>query len=123
MTEAASLKPLERLGLEVVAFTLLGSRWQAAMLLTLLDANGQICGWRRLAAARAWRNNTEDSDSTRNGTRIRICFLRRSLEDLGLDGVIVTAPRASVIDRADGYSLPEPGRSAVLARLIEEAGA
>lgn len=36
-----------------------------------------------------------------------------ALNDLGLGGVIVT--------HDEGYSLPEPGRSAVLNRLISEA--
>jgi hypothetical protein len=116
------MTPLERLGLEVVAFTLLGSRWQAAMLIALLEANGRVLSYRTLASARAWRNNAEDSEASRNGTRIRVCFLRRSLEDLGFWDVIVTAPRPSLLDKSPGYSLPEPGRSAIMARLIEEAG-
>jgi len=116
------MTPLERLGVEVVAFTLLGSRWQAAMLIALLEANGRVLSYRTLASAKAWRNNQEDSEASRNGTRIRVCFLRRSLEDLGFWSVIVTAPPTEHGGKSPGYSLPEPGRSAIMARLIEEAG-
>lgn len=118
---SAILSPLERLGLEVVAYTLIGSRWQAALLMTLIDAKGQPCTWETLAAARAWRCNAEAETSTRRSTRVRVCVLRRSLDDLGLSDVIQTAGQETCLDRAHGYVIPEPGRTRILERLIAEA--
>lgn len=115
------MNALERLGLEVVAFDLLGSRMQASLLLTLLDGNGRQVGFETLAAARQWRRRENDVP-TIAGLRTRICVLRSSLDDIGLGGVIKTCGHETVLCPAIGYSLPEPGRSAVLARLIEEAG-
>ena len=116
------MSPLERLGLEVVAFTLLGSRWQAAMLMTLLDAKGQTCGWERLASARAWRLNREGEDDTRQSTQCRVRFLRTSMDDIGLGGLIHTVGHVvGSRDKALGYSIPEPGRTQIIERLISEA--
>ncbi len=42
------MTPLERLGLEVAAFQLLGSRMQAATLCALLDAGGRTVTVERL---------------------------------------------------------------------------
>lgn len=109
------MSPLERLGLEVAAFQLLGSRTKAAMLCALMDANGRVLSVDQLAAARPWidRNVTD----ARNVIKTRICLLRETLDDVGLGApILTTSGRAS-----GGYSLPEPGRSAVLARLIEVA--
>lgn len=113
------MTPLERLGLEVAAYTLIGSRAQASALCALLDANGRTVGWETLAAARAWRWTGADA-MTANAMHARICLLRSALEDLGFPGAIVTVRQARNVP-ADGYSLPEPGRTAVIARLIEEA--
>lgn len=111
---------LERLGLEVVAFTLLGSRMQAALLLAMLNAKGRVAGWETLGRARKWRM-VEDGEPSRKSIQVRVCLLRESLSDIGFENVIVTAARGHQRDQTDGYSLPEPGRSAVLARLIAEA--
>ena len=94
---------LERLGLEVAAFQLLGSRTQAATLCALL------------AAGRAWMQ--ADLTDTANVIKTRICVLRESLADVGLGGLITTAGGRE----KGGYALPDPGRSAVMARLIEVA--
>jgi len=111
---------LERLGLEVVAFTLLGSRAMAALLLTLLDGNGRQVSIDRLAESRIWRK-ADDDGPTRKGLMVRMCVLRSAMADLGFPGVIKTIGNETVLCAATGYSLPEPGRSAVMARLIEEA--
>ena len=109
------MSALERLGLEVVAYTLLGSRMMASVLLTLLDANGLQASHDRIASARCWRMEKNDGDVSRKGVQVRVCVLRDALADLGFSGVIVT--------HDEGYSLPEPGRSEILNRLIAEASA
>lgn len=106
---------LERLGLEVSAFTLLGSRAQAAMLCALIDAKGAFLSWQQLAKARAWKMQFEDG--TAGSVKTRVCLLRQSMDDVGLGGLIKSGGRKEGLT----YSLPEPGRTAVLARLIEEA--
>jgi hypothetical protein len=106
---------LERLGLEVVAYTLLGSRMTASVLLTLLDANGRQTSHHQIGNARRWRMEKNEGEVSRKCIQVRVCVLRDALNDLGLGGVIVT--------HDEGYSLPEPGRSAVLNRLISEASA
>lgn len=109
------MSPLERLGLEVAAFQLLGSRTKAAMLCALMDANGRVLSVDQLAAARPWMD--QNVANARNVIKTRICLLRETLDDVGLGSPILTASgRVS-----GGYSLPEPGRSVVLARLIEVA--
>lgn len=111
---------LERLGLEVVAFQVLGSRMTASLLLTLMDGNGRQVGFEKLAAARQWRRR-ENDEPTVAGLRTRICVLRSALSDLGFDDVIKTCGHETVLCPATGYSLPEPGRTAILNRLIQEA--
>lgn len=109
------MTPLEKLGLEVAAFRLLGSREKAASLCALLHAQGRILTYETLANVRA--NDTFLTTSARpeQVVKTRICFVRESLDDVGLEDVVKT--HASV-----GYSLPEPGRTAVIDRLIEVAG-
>lgn len=107
------MSPLERLGLEVSAFQLLGSRTKAATLCALLDAGGASVGWEALARARPWRD-VMDAASSRTAVKTRICLLRETLDDVGIGDVVVTYP-------GRGYALPEPARSAVINRLIEEA--
>lgn len=106
---------LERLGLEVSAYTLLGSRAQAAMLCALLDAKGHVLNWTQLASARPWKMRSEEGSA--QVIKTRVCLLRQSMEDVGLGGLIKSAGRKEGL----AYSLPEPGRSAVISRLIEEA--
>lgn len=106
---------LERLGLEVAAFQLLGTRMKAAMLCALLDAGGRTVSAAHLAAARPWK--TQEVTDAGNVIKTRICLLRETLEDVGLGGLIHTAGGRE----SGGYALPEPGRSAVMARLIEVA--
>jgi hypothetical protein len=106
---------LERLGLEVAAFQLLGSRTQAATLCALLEADGRMISPDRLAAARPWMQ--PDLTDTVNVIKTRICVLRESMDDVGLGGLIATAGGRE----KGGYALPEPGRSAVMERLIEVA--
>lgn len=109
------MTPLERLGLEVAAFQLLGSRMKAATLCALLDAGGRVLTAERLAAARPWMDR--DLTDTRNVIKTRICVLREALEDVGLGGLVVTAGG----NDKGGYAIPEPGRAAILARLVEVA--
>lgn len=110
------MSPLERLGLEVAAFQLLGSRTKAAMLCALLDANGRALSVDQLAWARPWMD--QHITDARNVIKTRICLLRETLDDVGLGSPIITA---SGRDKG-GYCLPEPGRAAVLARLVEVTG-
>lgn len=114
------MTPLERLGLEVVAYTLLGSRMTAALLLVLLDADGRQVSVEALAGARVWRYR--EAETSRKGLMVRICVLRSHLADLGFPDAVKTCGKETVLCPATGYSLPEPGRSAIMARLIEEAG-
>lgn len=114
------MNALERLGLEVAAFNLLGSRGKAALLCCLIDANGRTVSYDVLKDARAWRMPRFD-ETTAKGLKARVCYLREALEDVGLHGLIVT-DRDDRNAPARGYALPEPGRSAVISRLIEEAG-
>lgn len=106
---------LERLGLEVAAFQLLGSRTQAATLCALLEADGRTVSPDHLAAARPWMQ--PDLTDPANVIKTRVCLLRESMSDVGLAGLIVTA----VGREKGGYALPEPGRSVVMARLVEVA--
>lgn len=109
------MTPLERLGLEVAAFTLLGSRSQAAALCALLDAEGRYLDWDQIAAARPWRFS--GSEPTEGALKTRISLLRSSLADVGLDDVVVSAGRRE----GARYAILEPARSAVIARLVDEA--
>lgn len=107
------MSPLERLGLEVCAFTLLGSRGRAALLMALINGAGAAISYDALKEARAWRFPQYEGDPSNKGVQVRMVRLREALEDVGLGGVILTQP--------EGYALPEPGRSRVIERLIEEA--
>lgn len=109
------MNALERLGLEVAAFQLLGTRTKAASLCALLHASGVPITYESIANARAWMGQSEAVDPG-NVAKTRICLLRESLEDVGLGGLIQTY-------RGFGYALPEPGRATVLERLMEVAGA
>jgi len=106
---------LERLGLEVSAYTLLGSRAQAAMLCALIDAKGALLSWRQLASARPWKMRSDEGGA--QVVKTRVCLLRHSMDDIGLGGLIQTGGRKEGV----AYCLPEPGRTVVLNRLIAEA--
>lgn len=109
------MTPLERLGLEVVAFTLIGSRAQAAVLCALLDAEGRFLEWDQIGAARPWKMGA--FEVTAGAIKTRISLLRDALEDLGFAGVIQTAGRKEGMR----YALPDPGRAQIIARLVAEA--
>jgi hypothetical protein len=113
------MSPLEKLGLEVAAFNLLGSRGKAALLCALINADGRTVSSEALKNARAWRMEN-DAPVTTNGLRTRMCWLREALEDVGLANVIVT-DRDGRNTPCRGYAMPEPGRTAVIERLIEAA--
>lgn len=106
---------LERLGLEVAAYTLLGSRAQAALLCAMLDASGRPVPWLALAAARPWRRTVVETNI--KAIHVRIHLLRDAMEDVGLAGLVKTVEGGEIL----AYALPEPGRTQVLARLIEVA--
>lgn len=106
------MNALERLGLEVAAFQLLGTRMKAATLCALLDANGRPVSADHLAAGRPWKG--QEITDTGNVIKTRICLLRETLDDVGLGDPIQT-------HRGRGYSLPEPDRSRVIERLTEVA--
>lgn len=107
------MSPLERLGLEVAAYQLLGSRTKAAVLRALIEARGVSLPPEAIARARPWKEEL-DAESSRNVVKTRICLLRETMEDVGLGGLIITHSGCR-------YALPEPGRSDVIARLMEEA--
>ena len=109
------MTPLERLGLEVSAYQILGSRSQAALLCALIDAKGAALSWDQIAAKRPWKMQASEASS--NVIKTRTCLLRQSMDDVGLGGLIKSAGRKEGV----AYSLPEPGRSQVIARLMEEA--
>lgn len=106
---------LERLGLEVAAYNLLGSRGRSALLIALLDGCGTTVGPETLKNARAWKM-PQFEDSGDAGIRVRVARLREAMEDVGLGGLIETRG-------GNAYALPEPGRSKVVERLIAEASA
>jgi hypothetical protein len=107
------MNALERLGLEVAAFQLLGSRSKAATLCALINASGVPISYDAVANARVWMGD-HDSANPVNVARTRVCLLRESLEDVGLSDVIQN-------HKGHGYALPEPGRSQVISRLVEVA--
>lgn len=112
------MTPLEWLGLEVAAEKLLsGNRGLGRMLVDLISADGEAVGRGRLMYNRV---RHDDRPLSITAVRVRICILRAALKDVGLPNVIKSAPHAGA-EPSLGYSLPEPGRSAVIARLIEEA--
>lgn len=104
---------LEKLGLEVCAYTLLGSRGRAALLMALVNGGGAAVSYDALKVARAWRMPQYEDAAGNKGVQVRVTRLREALDDVGLGGLIVT--------HAGGYALPEPGRSAVVSRLVAEA--
>lgn len=106
------MTPLERLGLEVAARSLLGHRGNAILLRALIEANGRTVSKAALNEVRAVKGYL--NGATSNAVRVRLCWLKAALADVGLSGVIVN-------HFGQGYALPEPGRTAVIARLIEEA--
>lgn len=108
-----SFSRLERLGLEVCAYTLLGSRGRGALLMALIDANGRTVTYDRLTDARAWRMPHYEDAAGKNGLKTRMCRLREAMEDIGLGGLIVT--------QDGGYALPQPARDVVVDRLMAEA--
>lgn len=107
---------LERLGLEAVAYQLLGSRMQAAMLLALLNGGGRFIHWTNLGASNGYYY-TGRAATTANAVAVRVCLLRQSLEDVGLAGSIESAPRGE----GPAYAIPEPMRSQIMDRLAKEA--
>lgn len=104
----SDLSALERLGLEVAAQRLLGQRHLAVGLMALIDAEGRRVGLSGLAAASSSREVLSPESA-----RVRVCRIRGALADVGVAGAIQTA--------RGGYTLPEPGRSEVLAALREHA--
>jgi DNA-binding response OmpR family regulator len=109
------MSPLERLGLEVAAYQILGSRSQAALLCALIDAKGAVLSWEQLAAARPWKMRSDETTS--QVIKTRVCLLRQSMDDVGLGGLVKTAGRKEGV----AYHLPDPGRTEVIVRLVEEA--
>jgi F420-0:gamma-glutamyl ligase-like protein len=106
---------LERLGLEVCAYTLLGSRGRSSLLMALVDGGGAAVSYDALREARAWKMPHHEDAGGHKGVQVRMVRLRDAMDDVGLGGLIVTHP--------GGYALPEPGRSRVIQRLTEEAAA
>lgn len=115
------MTPLERLGLEVVAYTLLGSRTQAATLCTLLDADGRTVPADLLGQARGWRAGIEAA--TDGTVKVRVCLLRESLDDVGLGGTVETVRSHGMHQRADGYRVNSANRARIIERLVAEAAA
>lgn len=120
-----TFSPLERLGLEVAAYQLTGSRMTAAILVALVLGDGKLVTFDTLAAAKQYRAVVEPA--SRKAVQMKICWLREALEDLGVPNAIETdgsyrggVPKGQVRGSA-GYYLREPARSAVIERLVEVA--
>jgi hypothetical protein len=109
------VSPLERLGLEVSAYTLLGSRGRASLIMALLHGSGASVSLEALHQAKAWKMPRDEDSFNKKAVQVRICWLREAMSDVGLGGLIETTD--------GGYALPEPGRSRVISRLVEEATA
>lgn len=108
------MSPLEKLGLEVAAYQLLGSRMQASILCALLLAEGRILSPDQLADVRPWMQR--ELTDTANVIKVHICRLRDGLDDLGLGNAIYNA-------RKEGYAIHATDRERVIARLVEAASA
>lgn len=106
------MTPLEKLGLEVAAYQLLGSRMQASILCALLLAGGRVLSPQQLADVHPWKRRELTYDSS--VIRVHIHRLRKRLEDLGLGRAIYNA-------RLEGYAIHPSDRERVMARLVEEA--
>lgn len=106
------MSPLEKLGLEVAAWRLLGSRMQAAVLCALVAADGRVLSTEFLSGVMPWmQREMTDAD---NVVKVRICLLREKLGDVGLDGAIRTV-------RGHGYVIDAEPRARIMARLVEAA--
>lgn len=106
------MSPLEKLGLEVAAYQLLGSRTKAAMLCAFIMSNGRVLSVDTLAKVRPWLH--QELTNPANAVKTRIHYLRDSMEDVGLGGSILTAQ--------GGYVLPADLKQPIIDRLIEVAG-
>ena len=105
--------PLEKLGLEVAAFRLLGSRTKAATLCALLHARGSSLTCDQIADAKTW--SEREITDVKNVVKTRVCLLRETLEDVGF-------PRVLQTDRANGgYLISSADRERIIAYLIEMA--
>lgn len=107
------MSPLEKRGLEAVASDLVGSRALGAVLIALLDANGQPMSVEELAAIRPGHRERDSTPS--NIAKARICYLRGAMEDVGLGNPIRTIP--------GGYVLPADLKQPIIDRLAEIASA
>lgn len=106
------MSPLEKLGLEVAAYQLLGSRMKGAMLSAFVLSSGRVLSVDYLTKVKPWLH--QELTDPRNVIKSRVCLLRESLDDVGLGRVIETVP--------GGYMLPTERRQAVMDRLNEVAG-
>ena len=110
------MNALERLGLLCAAERLLGHRGCGAVLFALIEANGKpVCYLQSAKTVSRQPPESQNKGSGSNSFRTRICWTRDALRDVGLDASIKTV-------WGEGYALPEPARSKVIARLIAEAG-
>lgn len=115
------MNALERLGLLCAAERLLGHRGCGAVLFALIEANGKPVSYLQSAKTVSRRQPTteyrDDAAKARKAKdtfRTRVCWTREALRDVGLDTSIETVT-------GQGYALPIPARSKVIARLTEEA--
>lgn len=105
------MNALEKKGLLYVAESLLEHRGCAAILCALIHADGRV-----VSHANASTLSKKSPGFTVNRKRsfaARICWTRAALRDVGLGEPIKTVGN-------EGYALPEPGRSKVLKRLLDE---
>lgn len=116
------MNALERLGLLCAAERLLGHRGCGAVLFALIEANGKPVSYLQSAKTVSRRQpKTDYGDSAaqrrkaKDSFKSRICWTREALRDVGLDDAIETV-------WGEGYALPAPARSKVIARLVTEAG-
>lgn len=106
------MTPLEKRGLEAVASDLVGSRALGAVLIALLDANGQPMTVHEVAAIRPGHRDRDSTPS--NIATTRICCLRGAMEDVGLGNPIRTLA-------GGGYVLPADLKQPIIDRLVEAA--
>lgn len=105
------MSPLEKMGLEKAASNLLERGGSAKLLITLLDARGAVVSYERLSKSRS-KDSDKWDDVDEKTVSVRVCWLRQALEDIGHEDVIKN-------HRNRGYSLPEPGRSAIIEQIME----
>ena len=104
----SDLTSLEVLGLQVCAYRLFGSKWEAEILTRLLSEEGNP------VKAVALTEDGTGKVFKIGSVRIGICRLREYLSDIGLDNIIRTKI-------GGGYYIKPNDASRLIKRLMDEA--